>query len=684
MSNTSAEAFMASSPLCGQVCGEVPDSSGVVLTRARGTQDVSAIANILGESQSCGLSSSAAEMTQAPMNMTRAQRVTASMKHLSLYCCIRELPLSQLSLPKHMARLPCEEHVKALVESITELRYAESSNLMTVVERRRGEEVEVCIVDGRHRVLALIQCMRLGRIGKRSRRGGLRGEMVLRVNVLQGECVHGLVGEDFDVFLLDLSTALNSATSTTRRTSTADMLHSIISEFRTNRLFRHIPPRQWAMAKNMAVMVTELMSTKRLGGYMESHVKRHARAAAMFAADKQCYDFYRETLQSSRGGVLERANWDVIFLARNEMTHARTKELRLLRMSCVHKYMIVHRRQVPQTRGKPHLKRIMAYVDAMYGILEVLCSTQVVNVGVKELLAMKPFDGEEEDRSVRDAIVLRTPEVKGVGAGVGVGYLDIDEDVESGSAKLEKLKDEIYQSCVKKMCEEGDVEPGSIPRASTALHSPHSVGREREAGGATPAAAACKETGSVAMETQSGGNTGVNGKAGEVVVEETQSGDEQHEERRAGDVGEAEEIAEACDGNVEGGGGGKSAGVEVFAIVCERAGYTRRTEGTLAGAGGSMLENAEAQVLKGSRATVSGGSEVSPRSPQSGSKRARLEKPGGGEPAPRHTLSSAKKSRMLDSGRGARAPGGMIPRRRRADRNQRTPKTSMSCQGWKG
>lgn len=37
---------------------------------------------------------------------------------------------------------------------------------------------------------------------------------------------------------------------------------------------------------------------------------------------------------------------------------------------------------------------------------------------------MKLFDGDAEDRIVKDSIVLRTPGVKGVRA--GVGYVDIE------------------------------------------------------------------------------------------------------------------------------------------------------------------------------------------------------------------------------------------------------------------
>ena len=181
-----------------------------------------------------------------------------------------------------------------------------------------------------------------------------------------------------------------------------------------------------------------------------------------------------------------------------------------------------------------------------------------------------------------------------------------------------------HQSCVKKMSEEEDVVPGSIPRS---LHSARSGGRERATGGTSGAAAAWKEAECGVPETQSGGNMGEGGKAGEVVVGESQSGDDQREARRAGDVWKAEEVAVVCDGKAEVGGGEKSAGVEILATACERAGYPRRNEGTLADAGGSSPENAKAKVLKGSKTTVDEGSEADPRSPQSSPKRSRIETP---------------------------------------------------------
>lgn len=114
------------------------------------------------------------------------------------------------------------------MKGITELRYAELSNLMTVVEMRRVEETGVCRVDGCHRLLALTEFMRQGKVGKRSCREGLRGEMTVRVNVLQEPFVDQLVDEYFNVFLLDLSTVLNLEKSITRPAITGYMIDSII------------------------------------------------------------------------------------------------------------------------------------------------------------------------------------------------------------------------------------------------------------------------------------------------------------------------------------------------------------------------------------------------------------------------------------------------------------------------
>lgn len=56
---------------------------------------------------------------------------------------------------------------------------------------------------------------------------------------------------------------------------------------------------------------------------MESLVKRYARDAAVVETDKDCNEFYWEKTQcSSMGWLMERTNWEVIFMAQSEMHHA--------------------------------------------------------------------------------------------------------------------------------------------------------------------------------------------------------------------------------------------------------------------------------------------------------------------------------------------------------------------------